>query len=64
MLDGYRAQIAALDREEKQTVAQLQTLVRASGSTLGEPSRSKPRSGILDGDRWPRATISQGRGLT
>jgi hypothetical protein len=36
MLDGSRAQIAALDREEKQTVAQLQTLVRASGSTLGE----------------------------
>ena len=36
MLDGYRAQIAALDREEKQVVAQLQTLVRASGSTLAE----------------------------
>ena len=36
MLDDYREQIAALDREDKQVVAQLQTLVRASGSTLGE----------------------------
>jgi transposase len=36
MLDDYYAQIAALDREEKQVVAQLQTLVLASGSTLGE----------------------------
>ena len=36
MLDGYRAQIAALDREEKQVVAQLQALVRSSGSTLSE----------------------------
>ena len=36
MLDDYRAQIAALDREDKQVVAELQTLVRANGSTLGE----------------------------
>jgi transposase len=36
MLDDYRGQIAALDREDKQVVAELQTLVRASGSTLGE----------------------------
>ena len=36
MLDDYREQIAALDREDKQVVAQLQTLVRASRSTLGE----------------------------
>jgi hypothetical protein len=36
MLDEYRAQIAALDREEKHVVAELKELVRASGSTLGE----------------------------
>ena len=24
------------------------------------PERSEPRSGTLDGDRWPRATVSQG----
>ena len=36
MLDGYRAQIHSLDREEKQVVAQLEALVRQSGSTLGE----------------------------
>ena len=36
LLDGYRAQIKALDREEKQVVAQLEALVRQSGSTLGE----------------------------
>ena len=36
MLDDYRAQIAALDREDKQVVAELQTLVRANGSTLDE----------------------------
>ena len=36
LLDGYRAQIDALDREEKQVVAQLDALVRQSGSTLGE----------------------------
>ncbi len=36
LLDGYRAQIGALDREEKEVVAQLRELVRASGSTLGE----------------------------
>jgi len=34
MLDDYRQQIAALDREEKQVVAELKTLVQASGSTL------------------------------
>ncbi len=36
MLDEYRAQIAALDREEKHVVAELKELVRASGSTLAE----------------------------
>ena len=36
LLDGYRAQITALDREEKEVVAHLAALVRASGSTLGE----------------------------
>jgi transposase len=36
MLDEYRAQIAALDREEKQVVAHLRELVRESGSTLAE----------------------------
>jgi transposase len=36
MLDGYRAQITALDREEKAVVTHLQALVQASGSTLGE----------------------------
>ena len=36
LLDEYRMQIAALDREEKQVVAQLAALVKASGSTLGE----------------------------
>ncbi len=36
MLDTYHAQIAALDREEKQIVAHLRELVRASGSTLAE----------------------------
>jgi hypothetical protein len=36
LLDGYHAQITALYREEKQVIAQLKVLVRASGSTLGE----------------------------
>ncbi len=36
MLDEYHAQIAALDREEKQVVAHLKELVRSSGSTLAE----------------------------
>jgi transposase len=36
LLDGYRTQIQALDREERQVLAQLNTLVRASGSTLSE----------------------------
>ena len=36
MLDVYRAQIAALDREEKEVVAQLRELVRSSDSTLAE----------------------------
>jgi Transposase IS116/IS110/IS902 family len=36
LLDGYRAQIKALDLEEKQVVAQLEELVGRSGSTLGE----------------------------
>jgi len=36
LLDGYRAQIKALDLEEKHVVAQLEALVRQSGSALGE----------------------------
>jgi transposase len=36
LLHGYRAQIGALDREEKQVVAQLRELVAANGSTLAE----------------------------
>jgi len=36
LLDGYHAQIKALDREEKQVTAALEELVRQSGSTLGE----------------------------
>jgi len=36
MLDSYRAQITVLDREEKHVVAELNELVRRSGSTLGE----------------------------
>jgi transposase len=36
LLDGYHAQITALDLEEKQVVAQLDELVQASRSTLGE----------------------------
>ena len=54
MLDDYRAQIAALDREDKQVVAQLKTLVRASGSTLGElcglDTRSVAELLVEDGD--------------
>jgi len=36
LLDGYRAQITALDRDEKQVVAELEMLVRQTGSTLPE----------------------------
>jgi transposase len=36
MLDGYHAQIQALDREEQTVVVELRALVRTSGSTLGE----------------------------
>ena len=36
LLDGCRAQIIALDREEKQVVDELDTLVRQTGSTLSE----------------------------
>ena len=36
MLDGYRAQIKALDLEEKQVAAQLEALVDQSGSTLDQ----------------------------
>ena len=36
LLDGYHAQIKALDRDEKQITAALEALVRQSGSTLGE----------------------------
>jgi hypothetical protein len=44
LLDGYRAQIKALDLEEKQVVAQLEALVRQSGSTLGELCGLRTRS--------------------
>jgi transposase len=36
LLDDYRAQIAALDREERRVVVELEALVDQSGSTLGE----------------------------
>jgi transposase len=36
LLDGYRAQIQTLDRDERQVVAELDELVRQTGSTLGE----------------------------
>jgi transposase len=36
LLDGYRTQITALDLEEQRVVAQLEALVRHSGSTLDE----------------------------
>ena len=36
LLDGYRAQIAALDREERVVCRKLEALVRASGSSLSE----------------------------
>lgn len=35
LLDGYCAQIQALDRQEKQVTVHLRELVKASGSTLG-----------------------------
>ena len=44
LLDDYRMQIKALDLEEKQAVAQLDALVRRSGSTLGELSGLSTRS--------------------
>ncbi len=44
LLDGYRTQIKALDLEESQVVAQLDALVRCSGSTLGELSGLSTRS--------------------
>ena len=36
LLDGYREQIKALDRQERQVVAELEALVRQSGSTLDQ----------------------------
>ncbi len=36
LLDGYRAQIKALDGQERQVLAHLEELVRQSASTLGE----------------------------
>jgi hypothetical protein len=44
ILDAYRAQIVALDREEKAAVAQLQTLVDSSDSTLSELCGLQTRS--------------------
>jgi hypothetical protein len=46
LLDGYRAQIKALELEEKQVVAQLEELVRRSGSTLDELSTLGELSGL------------------
>jgi len=36
LLDGYRTEIQTLDRQERHVVAELEELVRHSGSTLGE----------------------------
>jgi transposase len=36
LLDGYHAQIKALDRQEREVVTHLEALVRENGSTLGE----------------------------
>ena len=44
LLDGYHAQIKALDLEEKQVIAQLKALVDQSGSTLGALSGLSTRS--------------------
>jgi transposase len=44
LLDGYRAQIKALELEEKEVVSQLEALVRCSGSTLAELSGLSIRS--------------------
>ena len=44
LLDGYRAQIKALELEEKQVIVQLEELVDRSGSTLGELSGLSTRS--------------------
>jgi len=44
LLDAYRAQIKALDLEEKQVIAQLKELVDRSGSTLGKLSGLSTRS--------------------
>jgi transposase len=44
LLDGYRTQIKVLYLEEKQVIAQLDTLVEQSGSTLGELSGLSTRS--------------------
>jgi hypothetical protein len=57
LLDGYAAQIAALDREEKTVVSELRALVRTSSSTLADsaawiPGRSPScwsRSATPDG---------------
>jgi hypothetical protein len=44
LLDGYRAQIKVLELEEKQVIAQLDTLIDQSRSTLGELSGLSTRS--------------------
>ena len=55
LLDGYRAQITALDLEEKQVLAQLEALVRENGSTLdqlcGLSTRSVAELLVEVGDR-------------
>jgi len=62
MLDSYRAQITVLDREEKHVVAELNELVRRSGSTLGELCGLDTRSvaGAAGRDRR-RAAVHRGR---
>ena len=57
MLDDYRQQIAALDREEKQVVAELKTLVQASGSTLEKLCGLNTRSSL---SCWSRPATPAG----
>jgi hypothetical protein len=62
LLDGYRAQIKALDLEEKQVLAQLDALVDQSGSTLGELSGLSTPVGRRAAGRGRRsAAVYRGR---
>ena len=53
MLDDYRVQVTALDREEKEVVAHLRALVQASGCTLAELCGLDTRS-VADAGRGRR----------